>query len=62
MFPLSPQSYQIAPFKSARFAIHRKFFLNHLLRQTNHENKIDCYIIPRKHLKQLYSNTAIQKN
>ena len=59
MFPLSPQSYPIALFKSARFTLHRKFFPNHLLRQRNHGNKIDCCIIPQKHLKQLYSNAAI---
>ena len=40
MFPLSPQSYQIARFKSARSTLHRKFFLKDLLKQTNHENKI----------------------
>ena len=26
------------------------------------ESFLDCCIIPLKHLKQLYSNTAIQKN
>ena len=41
MFPMSPQSYQIALTKSARFTLHRKFFLEDLLRETNDENKTD---------------------
>ena len=39
MFPLSPQSYEIAHLKSARFALLRKCFLSDLLRQTNDEKK-----------------------
>ena len=39
MFPLSPQSYQIAHLKSPRFTLHRKSFLKVLQRQTKDENK-----------------------
>ena len=39
MFPLSPQSYQIALMKSARITLHRKCFLKDLLIQTNDKKK-----------------------
>ena len=39
LLSLSPQSYQIALLKSARFILHRKSFLKDLLRQTKVENK-----------------------
>ena len=39
LFSLSAQSYQIVLLKSARFILHRKSFLQDLLRQTKDENK-----------------------
>ena len=39
IFPLSPESYEIAHLKSARFALLRKYLLSDLLRKTNYEQK-----------------------